>query len=182
MEVSYDPVAQHEESYLEVVFDRRPESALDDRDTLNAPLRELHLRPAVCTSSDTSLRPAIELMRLAGIGSVVVESEGRLVGIFTERDVLMRVVGEPIDLDRTPVGEMMVPQPETLGLGDAISFAINMMSDGGYRHVPVTDKSGKPLHVVSVRDLAAWLAECHPERVVNLPPTPGRVAARRNGG
>ncbi|MCB9832888.1 MAG: CBS domain-containing protein [Planctomycetes bacterium] len=181
MEAAFDPVSEHEENYLEMVLDRGRRRGLEESGTLTAPLADLSLRPAITIPPETSLRGAVRRMKEAGIGSVLIEDGGRLTGIFTERDLLMRVVDEGLDLDRTPVAEVMSREPQTLRLSDAVSFAINMMSEGGLRHVPVTDQGGRPRHVVSVRDLARWLADCHPERVRNLPPEPGFASSRHGG-
>lgn len=181
MEPLYDPVAVQEENYFEVVLRTRGEAS-PACERLNTTLRELDLRDAVTVSPEATIRDCIRAMRRHRIGSILVAAEDEVVGIFTERDVLNRVALEDFDMSRTPVSEVMTPQPETLGVYDSISFAINLMSDSGYRHIPVTDHGGRPLHIVSVRDLAAFLADCYPEAVKNLPPNPGSYASARNGG
>ena len=181
MDPLYDPIAVQEENYLNVIL-RSQQDKDSETNKLDTTLRELALRPAIAVGRDASIRDVIRMMKVKGIGSALVTEEDKVVGIFTERDILNKVILESLELESTPVTEVMTAKPETLGLYDSISFAINLMSDSGYRHVPVTDSSARALHVASVRDLAAFLADCYPECVMNLPPTAGRYAEARDGG
>jgi CBS domain-containing protein len=114
-------------------------------------------------------------------GAVLVERGGRAVGIFTERDVLRRVVSTGIDQSRS-VSEVMTPDPETLGPDDGIAFALNRMIVRGFRNIPIVDEAGVPLAVLSLRDLAAFIVSLLPGRVLNLPPEPGLEARSKDGG
>lgn len=181
MEPMYDPVAAVEENYLDVIL-RPQRDSHEGAERLDVSLGELALRPAVTVGPEKPLSEVIQLMIDNGIGSAIVSEFDRIEGIFTERDVLNKVVLAGLDLATTPVQEVMSRQPETLGIYDSISFAINLMSESGYRHIPVTDQSGKPLYVVSVRDLAAFIADCYPENIMNLPPQAGQYAAKPHGG
>ena len=104
---------------------------------------------------------------------MVVTADGttrtRLVGIFTERDVLLRVV----DRGRNPVtlrlAEVMTAEPECLPQESTIAWVLNKMCVGGFRHVPVVDEAGRPVFVVSVRDVVEFLVEAFPREVLNLP-------------
>jgi CBS domain-containing protein len=113
---------------------------------------------------------------------VLVGSSGRLVGIFTERDVLTKVVFRH-DGPLTPLESVMTPNPETLEAGATINYALNMMSVGGYRHIPIVDRDHKPVGVLSVRDIVDFLVQLYPEEVLNLPPTPAKgIADSADGG
>ena len=101
---------------------------------------------------------------------VVVDPGGRLVGIFTERDLLTRVVRQGRDLARTRLAEVMTADPEALGPDDRICFAINRMHSAGYRTVPLVDAEHRPIGVVTVNDVVGWLARLFPEAVLNLRP------------
>jgi len=101
---------------------------------------------------------------------VIVNEEGRLIGIFTERDVLTRVVGASRDPRTTKLGEVMTPDPEALAPNDRICYAINRMNNAGYRTVPLVDAEHRPIGVVTVKDVVKWLAEIFPEAVLNLRP------------
>jgi CBS domain-containing protein len=101
---------------------------------------------------------------------VIVDSAGRLVGIFTERDLLTRVVSQGRDLGRTRLGEVMTADPEALAPTDRICFAINRMHNAGYRTVPLVDLDHRPIGVVTVNDVVGWLARVFPEAILNLRP------------
>jgi CBS domain-containing protein len=154
-----------------------------DRETVEGELREIRgalfddtvavLGPAepVCLRETATVQEAIERMlarRQAGV--LVVDGEGRLVGIFTERDVLMRVAGPGRDARGTTLGEVMTRDPEALRPGDRVAYAVHSMSVAGYRTVPLVDAAQRPVGVVTVSDVIRWLAGLFPEAVLNLPP------------
>ena len=101
---------------------------------------------------------------------VIVYAEGHLIGIFTERDVLTRVVGQARDVHRTTLGEVMTRDPEALSPQDRICYAVNRMNNAGYRTVPLVDAERRPIGIVTVSDVVKWLAEIFPEAVLNLRP------------
>ncbi len=113
--------------------------------------------PSVALNDMAAL--AVDRMLEAHSGCVVVlaEEDQRMVGIFTERDFLCRVAAEGRDPETTPVGTVMTPNPETLGLNDCVTYAINKMVIGGYRNVPVTDDFGDVVGLVSVREVIRHL-------------------------
>jgi CBS domain-containing protein len=102
---------------------------------------------------------------------LVVDPEGRLIGILTERDVLMRVAGAGRDPRRTTLRDVMTPNPEALTARDRVAYAVHCMSVAGYRTVPLVDADRRPIGVVTVSDVIRWLAQLFPEAVLNLPPS-----------
>ena len=117
-------------------------------DELGAP--EPHLIDA-----DASLEDAIGRMRAEGVDCLLVTDAGVLVGIFTDRDAILKVAGQPIE-NRT-VREVMTHDPVILRSGDPVAVAIHKMAVGGFRHVPIV-KGGVPVGVVSARDVFRHLA------------------------
>jgi CBS domain-containing protein len=108
----------------------------------------------------TTVAEAVALLQANKQGSVIVVDErGLLQGIFTERDVLLKVALRGIDPRATPVSELMTKNPETISATTPIAFALNMMSHGGYRHLPMLDEAGYPIGVVSVKDLVDHIAK-----------------------
>jgi CBS domain-containing protein len=137
----------------------------------------------VCVPESASVLDAVRLMQERRIGAVaVVDRTGRLAGIFTERDVLTKVAGKPGDPARTPVSQQMTRSPVALRETAEIGFALNKMCLGGYRHIPLVDVGGKPIGILSMRDVAHFLVEFFPEDVVNLPPAPPAAADEPDGG
>ena len=102
---------------------------------------------------------AMELMRERDIGAVMVVSGSKLVGIFTERDALLKLGTEAVALGDRPVAEFMTPQPQTLRLDAKIAFALQRMDLGGFRHVPVMSRDDEPVGVISVRDILDYITE-----------------------
>jgi CBS domain-containing protein len=86
------------------------------------------------------------------IGALVVVENGSIVGIFTERDVLNKVMAGNLDPDTTTLQAVMVANPQTIRADRPLAHALHMMADGGFRHVPVVDADGAPLGMVSARD------------------------------
>ena len=93
----------------------------------------------------------------------------RLVGIFAERDALLKMLWKGDQLDR-PVSELMTPDPDTLTPDDTIAFALNRMVQGGYRHVPLVDPAHKPVGVLVMRDVVAYVVSFFAAEVINVPP------------
>ena len=125
----------------------------------------------ICLAETATVSEAIERMlarRQAGV--LVVDGDGRLTGIFTERDVLTRVAGRDRDARQTRLGEVMTRDPEALTAGDRVAYAVHSMSVAGYRTVPLVDADRRPIGVVTVNDVIRWLAGLFPEAVLNLPP------------
>jgi len=134
------------------------------------PIQRLFSAPPVCVAPETSVAEAVGLMQKHHHGCVLVRDASRLVGIFTERDVLNKVVGSGHDPARIAVETVMTPDPETLPADASVAFALNLMSEGGFRHIPVVDDAHRPIGVLSVRNIVQYLAEFFPEWVLNVPP------------
>lgn len=94
---------------------------------------------------------AAKQMKEVGLGTVMVVENGLLIGIFTERDVLYRIVAERRDPQTTTLSEVMTRNPQTISPGKPFGHALHMMFEGGFRHVPVVEK-GKPVGMISARD------------------------------
>ena len=105
-------------------------------------------------SADMTVAAAARLMKTQRIGALLVISDGRLAGIFTERDALFRVIAEGRDPGKTRVSDVMTTNPRTLAPDRPFGHALHLMYEGGFRHVPVVE-NGRPLGVVSARDALA---------------------------
>ena len=102
-----------------------------------------------------SVAEAISRMQSASVDCLLVIENDALVGIFTDRDAILKVAGRPID--GLTVGDVMTHDPVILRSGDPVAVAINKMAVGGFRHVPIV-KGGVPVGVVSARDVFRHLA------------------------
>ncbi len=116
-------------------------------------VRLLHPKPPVIIRPETTVQSAIQVMLEHDIGALlVVDSQGKLLGIFSERDLLNKVAGLQEDYADLPVGAFMTPHPETVTTTDTLDFVLHKMDCGGYRHLPVVQE-GRPMGVISVRDM-----------------------------
>jgi CBS domain-containing protein len=137
------------------------------------PSAPLQLRP------DQTVAEAVNLMRRENVGCLLVCDQDRLVGIFTERDLMRRVlaVGKPLSLK---LAQCMTPDPVTVEAKEPIGAAVRRMEEGGYRHLPVVEEK-KPVGLLSVKRIVHYLAEHFPGTVYNLPPDPGAVQKQPEG-
>jgi CBS domain-containing protein len=124
-----------------------------ERSLMETPVRELCPRRPVTILPTATVQDAIQAMLTHNIGAlIVVDKQGKLLGIFSERDLLAKVAGQHEAYAELPVGQFMTPQPEAVTADDNLAFALHKMSIGGYRHLPVAT-DGRPSGVVSVRDM-----------------------------
>jgi CBS domain-containing protein len=146
------------------------------------PIRRLKRRAGhVAVPRSASIADAARVMRETRTGCVLVEEDGKLVGILTERDILHKLVGTGYDPGKTGVAGVMTTDPESLTLDDPIAFALQRMSVGGYRHIPLVDGRGHPVGILSVRDVVDFLVEHFPREILNIPPEPGKLARTPEG-
>ena len=112
---------------------------------------QLIKREVVHLSAAASVREACELMASNHVGAVLVMEGGRLDGIFTERDALNRVLAARLDPDGTTLGDVMTQDPVTLDPQTPVTEALRLMSEIGFRHVPIVDQD-EVLGIISLRD------------------------------
>jgi CBS domain-containing protein len=134
----------------------------------------------VCIEPATPLAEAIELMKGDEGGCVIVCEQGRVVGVFTERDLLMKVIGEEVDM-QTPVSDWMSSAVSTLTPDATIGDAVSMMNEKSFRNIPLV-KDGQLVGSISVFDVIYYLAESYPKETMNLPPIPDQVMTTEDGG
>ena len=108
-------------------------------------------RPLVVGSPQMTVLEAAQAMKAKGVGSVVVEHNGVLVGIFTERDLMNRVVAAELDVSTTLLDNVMTHDVVGLEADRPLSHALHLMHQHGFRHVPVLSQ-GRPVGMVSSRD------------------------------
>lgn len=140
------------------------------------------LNPArpLCVDAGEPVAAAVAVMRHARVGCLLVVENGELVGIFTERDLLKKILahGEPLS---TPLSSVMTARPVSVNALDSVRTAVERMQAGGYRHVPVVDEGNRPVGVLSAKRIIRYLAEHFPNTVYNQPPDPHRVPETEYG-
>lgn len=130
--------------------------------------------------ADATVAEAVEEMRAGNVGCLLVTERGRVVGVFTERDLLVRVLAPGKRLD-TPIRLCMTAPAVTVAPKDSVRTAIKRMQKGGYRHLPVVDEGGRPVGTLSARRVVHYLVEHFPALVFNLPPEPDRYPETAEG-
>jgi CBS domain-containing protein len=124
-----------------------------ERSLMEDPVDLLQPRTPVTVGPSTTVREAIRTMLTRDIGALlIVDDDGKQLGIFSERDLLTKVAGVHEGYNDLPVCQFMTPRPETVTPGDALAFALHKMDIGGYRHTPVVQNS-VPVGMISVRDM-----------------------------
>ncbi|MFQ5604341.1 MAG: CBS domain-containing protein [bacterium] len=152
-------------------------------ESLQTSLRGLNLKPVIGVETGTSVKECVDKMLAHRIGCLVVIKDKKLVGIFTERDVLLKIAGENYDLTQKNVDQFMSPSPAYLSMDDSIKAALKLMHDGGYRHIVIVNENQEPQSVVSIKNIIDYIVEFFPQDVLNLPPHPIRFGTRhREGG
>ena len=142
---------------------------------------EVSLRPAVRTTPQAPLSEVYGLLEASPHGAVLVCEGKRVCGIFTERDVLYRTALED-HLPSTPIGELMTADPITLRVDDLLAVAVRVMTERGYRHLPLVDAEGRYQGLLASRNVLRFVADHFPEAVLNLPPRLHQVMLTPEGG
>jgi len=144
-----------------------------DAALLREPVVVLPVRRALTVSPHTTVTEAMRMMKSEHNSCVVITDDGtrnsKITGIFTERDVLFRVVDRGRNPAALPMREVMTPDPETLSVRSSVASALNMMSVGGFRHIPVVDDEHRPVFTIRVRDVVEFIVEAFPREILNLP-------------
>lgn len=150
---------------------------------IQLPLRSL-MRPIVTIHISSSTQTAIQLLIEHHVGAApVVDDENRLRGIFSERDVLRKILNRTVgDLGALGIEQFMSATPQTAQPEDMLDTAILYMAQGGYRHLPIVNEQNEPLGMVSIRDVISYLVDAFPQEVLTLPPRPVRDAMKAREG
>lgn len=134
----------------------------------------------LAVSGTATVGDVVQLMRAQkGSCVLVLDDDGMLAGIFTERDALhwMADAGAA----SINIRELMTPEPARLAAKTSVGEAISTMAEGGYRHLPIVDDKDVPQGVVAVRGIVHYLVDHFPETIYTLPPEPGKKPSDRDG-
>lgn len=148
---------------------------------INQPLRELTLEAPAFVSPAQSVREAVALMQSGKTSCVLVMDGGKLAGIFTERDVLVRCMADGFDWDQPLGAGVFTSNPRTISSESTRGEAIAVFQQHSYRTLPVV-ADGRVLGLFRVGDVLANLTEAFPEELLNLPPRPHQVMEKQEGG
>ena len=131
---------------------------------------------------EIAVRTAVEIMQNNKSGYIVIaDHQRKVVGIFTETDVLQKVFGKKDVWDK-PVAQYMTQNPKVLSVRDTVGQAIELMGKNHFYHIPLVDEKGALVNVISVRTLIRFLAEFYPTEIYNLPPKYDQIMETAEGG
>jgi predicted transcriptional regulator len=133
----------------------------------------------LCAGMADSIRTVLRLLQSERTGAAMICTDGKLKGVFTERDAL-RLLADGMDLD-VQVSEVMIRNPVTIRKSDTVAKAIALMSAGGFRRLPLVDDRGNIEGVLKVSGLLHYLVEHFPKVVYTLPPEPHHKITAREG-
>lgn len=150
--------------------------------SLNDPLSSLDLDPPIIIPDGSSIGEVISQLQNRSQGCVLVEKDGKLSGILTERDILLKITGKGLDLEKGKVENFMTGNPESLLKEDPVAYALNKMYVGGFRHVPLVDSQGSIVGLVSLIDIVRHISTYFSQEILNLPPKLHQSIDRPEGG
>ena len=143
-------------------------------------IRQLDLPPFLAVDVGSSLLDTLHAMQSSGSGAVLVIENERLVGIFTERDLISKTGVGLVELAQ-PIRDFMTPNPTVLSPEDSVFDAIQLMDEDGYRNIPVVEGDGRLTGSLSVSKVVEFLAESLPQEILALPPRADQHFADADG-
>lgn len=146
------------------------------------PVGQLEHERVHALSPVASVRSAIELMSARDCGALVVIDGEQLVGLFTARDAVQRVLSRGLDLDHTPLSTVMTEAPEVLSETTTLAQALRAITRSCRLHVPLVDGRGRPIAMVSIQRILEFLCETFPKEILNAPPERGSGVYPIDGG
>ena len=159
----------------------------DSRDQILSTLFEdeiggVDLNPPLMLPESSPISDAIHLMNKFKMGCILLGSNKIPIGIFTERDVLNKVLPNGVNINTTPVSEFMTRNPQCLRAHHQVAHALNLMVDGGYRHVPIVNGKGEAQGVFSMRSFVSFMVDLFPNEILNVAPPNNREHAEAPEG
>lgn len=140
-----------------------------DRSFLCRSIGSLDPKAPIMVSQGTSVHDVLLLLKENKIGVVIiVDDNGVLSGIFSERDALLKVFLSDLDLKKTPIASVMTPDPVSETADGTVAYALNLMSNGGFRHLPIIDSEDHPVGILSVKDIVDFIVEKFTEDILNF--------------
>jgi len=169
------------EEEFEIASEQDSSGTALSAETFRASIQNISMPKVICVDESSSIKNVIDIMQNKRIGSIVVTHEGKLSGIVTERDILMKVICLIDDLENTPVTKVMTSDPQSLRKEDEIAYILNNMHVGGYRHIPIVNEVGEPVSMISIKDVVSWILDHFPREITNLTGEPFRGPLLREG-
>ena len=144
-------------------------------------IARIYVTEPVTVPFDRSIGQVVDLMQRRHAGAVIVVRDQRLVGVFTEHDVVTHLLVNSVS-EETPIGQLIARKPIYVLADDDVGKAVGLMAEHCVRHLPVCDQDMNVVGILSVRHLIDCLAEHYPAEVFNRPPRGGLLPSAPEGG
>ena len=144
-------------------------------------ISSIGIKKAILKDENASLQSVIKSMQISHSSCILIINNNKITGIFTERDIITKIVSRNVDLKNEKICDYMTNNPEILQSDDSIAFALNKMTDGGFRHVPIVHSISQDFYVISMQDIINSIGNYYFNDIVNLPPKPLRNTSQREG-
>ncbi|MCP4190558.1 MAG: CBS domain-containing protein [Planctomycetaceae bacterium] len=142
-------------------------------------VEHIDLSEPLCVSPEVSVRAVLETLKETRRSNVLICRDGKLIGIYTERDAL-RMMAAQADIDG-PIEKSMSCNPVSIQAQDTVQAAIKRMASGGYRRLPVVDADNRPVGLLKVTAILHYIVQHFPQYVYNLPPSSDHTTKQREG-
>jgi CBS domain-containing protein len=143
-----------------------------DKDFLCQSLGALSPHAPLCVRELDTLAFSLEQIRAHRVGCLmIVNEDGRLSGIFSERDFVLKVADSYEQVKHRPIVEFMTPNPVAEQMDCTVAFALNLMSHGGFRHLPIVDQDGRPVGAISVKDVVDYIVQSFTQDLLDFDTT-----------
>jgi 2-oxoglutarate ferredoxin oxidoreductase subunit beta len=155
-----EPTREGEESYIpDIQLNGQEEpSCRIKRSVMNDRVIDVETKDPLVVTPNEPISSVIEKMVTNRVGAACVVEQGKLVGIFTERDVLFRVALKNLDVEKIPVSKVMTTDVITLRADSTLAYALNQMAVGGYRHLPIMEDNHL-VRVIAVKAMLRYMSE-----------------------
>ncbi len=169
----------HSEEWFEAFETFEVNDEIKSAIRINDPISSLDLKSPLSVETGTSLKNALRMLQKEKQNCLLILNNSELIGILTERDILLKVTGKGFDFELETVDEFMTQDPEYLTQDDPIAYALNKMYVGGFRHVPIVNDGLLPIGLISISDIISTIADYFSREIINLPPT-NRIVDLKN--
>ena len=133
---------------------------------LSDSIGSIGLKTPIVVGPKTNLKECVAILQKHRMGSLLItDDDGKLIGIFTERDCILKVMDKVESLSAAMVEDFMTKDPVRESPEASIAFALNLMSHGGFRHVPIVDQDDIPIGIISVKDVVDHIVKCMLEAI-----------------
>tara|TARA_Y100001970_G_C14199475_1_gene840237 strand:- start:12 stop:572 length:561 start_codon:yes stop_codon:yes gene_type:complete len=150
-------------------MNQQNESRIQEAVKIQDPISTMNLAKPIIIDLGTNLKHVLSKMQKSKVNCILTLADGKLGGILTERDILLKVTGKGFDLDLTVIDEFITTNPESVTPDDPLAYALNKMFVGGFRNVPVVNDELYPVGIIGISDIVASIADYFHRDIINLP-------------